>query len=266
MGTLPFISILCPTYGRTGVLAELVECYRRQDYAGRSELVILNDRWSQHLVCTVPGVRVYNQDQRASSLGAKRTMLLHLAAGEAVQWWDDDDIYLPHHLSASAAKWALGEALTPEGQPPAALARLPYEYRYNGVSVELQHAGGVRGYTWRASALETLFPMTQDRGEWSRLLHRAVNLGWIHGEHHNRATCPPSIIQRVATGHARVTTHAPGDISLDADVRTLDGGEPCGEVIIEPRWTQDYLALVRNAALARGVETLARGSDDRTPT
>lgn len=247
------VSILCPTYARTDLLAELVECFVRQDATDcRRELVILNDYAPQQLRCDVPGVRIVNHDVRFRTLGAKRSALLDLADGDLIQWWDDDDLFLPHHLSSSLAKVALGEALRPvpgPDDPPApavAVARLPYEYRYDGVDLTLQAAGGMRGYTWDRTALRSLFPMTEHRGEWSRLVHRAVAVGWLHGPHHDRPTCAPSVIQRV-TGHHRVTTHSPEELTSNAEHRVAAGAEPLDEVLITPRWNQDYLALVRNS-------------------
>jgi hypothetical protein len=105
---LPGVSAICPTYGRptTGrlwFLEQVVECFRRQDYPGPKELVILNDAgcWGQYLQCDVPGVRVVNEDGRYRSLGTKFNRLVELARFDLICPWEDDDISLDWRMSRS---------------------------------------------------------------------------------------------------------------------------------------------------------------------
>ena len=108
------ISCLCPTYGRATALGESLECFLAQDYEPR-ELIIMNDApvpitdvADNRLESYAPGVyrhkaasasvRVYNKPL-FSSLGEKYQAMLSLAAGDYVAHWEDDDLYLPGHLS-----------------------------------------------------------------------------------------------------------------------------------------------------------------------
>ena len=112
----PSISCLCPTFNRAPtylhLLEEAVEAWRRcaMLYPGESELVILNDCPQQVLACQLPGVRIYNTQQRYPTLGQKRNALCELARYEVLAPWDDDDISLPYRLNDSnrALQDALG--------------------------------------------------------------------------------------------------------------------------------------------------------------
>jgi hypothetical protein len=72
-----------------------------QDYAGRKELVILNDMPEQKLVYEHPEVRIINSPKRITPLGKKFNDCLGYCKGEVLFVWDDDDIYLPWRLSYS---------------------------------------------------------------------------------------------------------------------------------------------------------------------
>lgn len=97
--SLPFLSCICITAGRTEHLAEAVACFVRQDYDGESELVILNTLPEQELSCSVPFVTVYNLKQRPESLGAARNIAVAMSSGTHIITFDDDDLYLRNHLS-----------------------------------------------------------------------------------------------------------------------------------------------------------------------
>ena len=97
------IAAVCCTFLRPRQLGHLIRCFECQDYQNR-ELVILDDagqlgpqqgdRW-----------RIYVAGRRFPNLGAKRNAAAELVAGdtEALCPWDDDDLYLPWSLSATAA-------------------------------------------------------------------------------------------------------------------------------------------------------------------
>lgn len=105
------ILCLCPTYGRPRLLRNAVACFEAQDYQDAFLLVLddlgqiepqQSERWE-----------VLSTPNRYRSLPAKyNAMLQHCAqrgeAYDAVAVWDDDDIYLPWHLSAIAAALADG--------------------------------------------------------------------------------------------------------------------------------------------------------------
>jgi len=124
----PAVTCLCPTYGRFERLQDAVACFLLQDYPGPKELVILNDAAEPVILCprlTITAdqylvdahARVINVRDRFANLGAKRQALLEAARTPLVAHWDDDDLYLPWHLTAAVA--ALGVAGV--AQPPPAV-------------------------------------------------------------------------------------------------------------------------------------------------
>ena len=107
--TWPAVTCLCPTHGRFERLRDAVACFLLQDYPGRKELHILSDAAVPLIVCpnlsiaadqylVDAHVRVINVPPRRN-LGQKRQALLETASTDLVGHWDDDDLYLPWHLS-----------------------------------------------------------------------------------------------------------------------------------------------------------------------
>ena len=127
----PPVTCLCPTYGRFAKLRESLACFLAQDYPGPKHLLILSDaamplhlggnfahrhagndtvggRSMDYEVCF--DVSVVNTSG-FSDLGEKRQWLLELAAERfqlaignrqsaiLAAHWDDDDLYLPWHLT-----------------------------------------------------------------------------------------------------------------------------------------------------------------------
>jgi glycosyltransferase involved in cell wall biosynthesis len=91
-------------------LAEAIECFVRQDYpAELRELIVLDDA-SQYGHQRGDGWRVVSLPLRFRTLGEKRNASAALVSPDVDAYcvWDDDDIYLPWHMSAAAA--ALAEA------------------------------------------------------------------------------------------------------------------------------------------------------------
>jgi len=100
----PFFSCICLTAGRTALLEEVIAAFERQDYQGRSELVILNTLPEQQLELSgCDRVHIVNAKCRPLSLGNARNMAINEARGDWFVTWDDDDQYLPNHLSNFAA-------------------------------------------------------------------------------------------------------------------------------------------------------------------
>jgi hypothetical protein len=111
---------LCPTYGRPQLVANALACFLAQDYkGGRTKLLVLDDL-GQYIPTYLGGLfswEVLSVNKRYESLPAKyNAMLVHegiiAQAGKLPTWpgacywdaiavWDDDDIYLPWHLSAA---------------------------------------------------------------------------------------------------------------------------------------------------------------------
>jgi len=98
---LPFLSAICLTAGRPEHLEEAIAAYLAQDYQGPSELVVFNTWPKQQLVLADPHprIRIINCTRRPPSLGEARNMAIEASHGTHIVTWDDDDYYLPHHLS-----------------------------------------------------------------------------------------------------------------------------------------------------------------------
>lgn len=96
-----------PTFGRPQRLIEnSIECFLRQNYADKF-LLILNDdgREVDHLR-PIDRVGMATSPTRFPSLPEKYDYMVELAKSafspHAYVVWDDDDVYLPHHLTAHA--------------------------------------------------------------------------------------------------------------------------------------------------------------------
>ncbi len=99
------IAAVCCTYLRPVQLGHLIHCFRKQDYPARlRELVILDDA-GQYANESGDGWRLVSTAERFATLAEKRNAAARLVTPdtEAVAVWDDDDLYLPWALRASAA-------------------------------------------------------------------------------------------------------------------------------------------------------------------
>jgi hypothetical protein len=98
------ITAICCTYKRSSVLPTAIECFLRQDYPKElRELVVLDDA-GLHGNQEGPGWKIVSIDRRFRTLGEKRNASAALASPDTNAYcvWDDDDIYLPWHISAAA--------------------------------------------------------------------------------------------------------------------------------------------------------------------
>jgi glycosyltransferase involved in cell wall biosynthesis len=100
------IAAVCCTYNRHRLLAEAVESFLRQTHPDK-EMVILDDAglYEPGAADHLPGVKLITTRHRFRTLGEKRNATVALASPDVDVFcvWDDDDIYLPHHMAAAAA-------------------------------------------------------------------------------------------------------------------------------------------------------------------
>ena len=97
---LPFVSCLCPTYRRPKLLENSIACFMAQHYpTDRRELIVLDDAGELENQ-TGNGWQIISIQRRFRSLPEKFNALAGLAQGEILVVWEDDDIYLPHHISS----------------------------------------------------------------------------------------------------------------------------------------------------------------------
>jgi len=109
------VSCVCCTYGRFTFLKRAIACWLNQDY-GHAELIVFNTA-EQPLTLdkSLQGrrIRLINQSRDTmnglpySSLGMVRHDAAAYAAGDVYVCWDDDDLYLPWHLSQGVANLTL---------------------------------------------------------------------------------------------------------------------------------------------------------------
>jgi hypothetical protein len=96
------ICVCCCTYLRPRQLGYVLRCFQRQTYADR-EMVVLDDA-GQYGDQRGDRWRLVSVGRRFASLGEKRNACAALASPDAAAFavWDDDDLYLPWALEASA--------------------------------------------------------------------------------------------------------------------------------------------------------------------
>ncbi len=99
------IACLCPTYGRPELLASSIAQFQAQTHPDK-RLYILDDG-GQYAYAVNDDYELISLKARFNSLPQKYDALAAMAADwkpDAIAMWDDDDIYLPHHLSSIAAR------------------------------------------------------------------------------------------------------------------------------------------------------------------
>ena len=97
---LPVVSCLCPTYRRPELLANSLACYLAQDYPSNlRELIILDDA-GEFRSQDGEGWELISVKRRFRSLPEKYNALAGMARGDVLVVWEDDDVYLPWHISA----------------------------------------------------------------------------------------------------------------------------------------------------------------------
>lgn len=81
------------------LLEEAVESFLRQDFAGESELVIVNDSDKVEYVFSHPRVKIYNVKNRFASIWEKLKFGIEQATYNHVYRLDDDDLLTPWALT-----------------------------------------------------------------------------------------------------------------------------------------------------------------------
>ena len=100
LSPLPPVICLCPTYGRPQhLIANTIACFQAQTYPNK-RLLICDDLGNIAYRNTIPNVLLMQTDQRYRSLPEKYNhMLSQVSVTDGiVVVWEDDDLYLPHHI------------------------------------------------------------------------------------------------------------------------------------------------------------------------
>jgi hypothetical protein len=173
-----------------------------------------------------------NHEARFPSFGQKRQYLLETAPAGLVSFWDDDDIYLPNHLSYSL-EWHR-QFKTPASKHMAQwfdgghrLYRIGGAAFMNTVLADRQVLLDVGGF----DPIHNLTCVS--------MMHRLVRAGHLHGPAHYDDK-PPTFIYRIKDGKHHVSSTAPTEAYSSMDVNA-DLSET-GVVEITPQWNQDYIA------------------------
>lgn len=99
------IAALMPTYGRPRLVANALACFLAQDYPAEKRRLLILDDADQIAPQADVNWEVWSTAKKFPSLPAKYAFLVDRAnewGADAYSVWDDDDIYLPWHLSAHA--------------------------------------------------------------------------------------------------------------------------------------------------------------------
>jgi hypothetical protein len=102
------IAAICCTYKRPEQLETAIESFLRQDYpAELREMIVLDDA-GQYENQSGEGWRLASIPVRFRTLGEKRNASAALVSADVDAYcvWDDDDVYLPWHISAAVAALA----------------------------------------------------------------------------------------------------------------------------------------------------------------
>lgn len=102
----PLVCATCCTYKRPRELGNAIACFLKQDYPRDSRNMMILDDAGQypgmHGREIAPGVLMHSVDARFLTLGEKRNVSVRLSppGTEVIFVWDDDDAYLPWHMSS----------------------------------------------------------------------------------------------------------------------------------------------------------------------
>ncbi len=111
--SLPFVSVLTPTYNRRKFIPAAIRCFRNQTYPhDRMEWIIYDDGTDpvKDLFDAAIASGLTNIRYHAASpgeklpIGAKRNKINELATGDICVCWDDDDYYPPDRIRRAVTR------------------------------------------------------------------------------------------------------------------------------------------------------------------
>lgn len=254
MSQQPAVSCICLTYGRPHVLEEAIDSFLRQDYAGRKELIILNDYVEQTLRFDHPEVQVINCPRRFRTVGEKMNVAVALAAHDLLFVWDDDDIYLSHRLRFSVEQFDPQKGFFKPDQ-----AWLWRQGQLTGPLGNLFHVGscwsrqlfdGVRGYPAEGTGYDLVFEerlAKQFRGSTKPYKIRPEEIYYLYrwggtGSYHMSGF-----------GHYKAGRNVGHDAVASFVQQQVKRGEvEQGEIRLEPHWKMDYQQLAASTIATLG--------------
>jgi glycosyltransferase involved in cell wall biosynthesis len=228
------IAAICCTYKRPNLLAEAIESFLRQDYpAEKRELIVLDDagQYAAETANAFSGVRLITTPYRFRTLGEKRNASAALVSPdvEAYCVWDDDDIYLPWHMSAAAAALAEAEYTIPTilyTDKRDRLERKNNQYLFHG-------AWGFRRKAFEQVCGYPFIQSGQDQGLLQRFKARQLKRA-----DPIQVDSRPSYVYRWHTAHNQHLS------AMGKDGYERLGQQPLNNISkIAPRWSQDWVLL-----------------------
>jgi len=230
------LTAICITYKRPLALEHAIESFLKQDYPNKA-MIILDDA-GQYRNMEGDGWKLVTSPVRYRTIGEKRNASAALAPQDTDVYcvWDDDDIYLPWHMSGIAKAMEHGNFAIPtkcyvkDNHRPISL--VPTGRRYHaawGFTRELFES--VRGYPFVQSGQDLDFRDLAFRNGGAVEVD-PLSLGF-----------EPSFIMRWCQAHS---------LHLSAFGRGQDGYEKLGrgdfyEVHqLIPQWDRDWVKEVQN--------------------
>jgi hypothetical protein len=243
MKLLP-VSCFCSVYGKVHCLPELIYSFLNQDYKGEKELVILNDLSEQNIIFDHPEVRVINSKTRISPLGRKFNVNISHCKYDIISVMEVDDIYLPNHLSYAISHMKDG------------IYHCGNAWVWTGKDIPLHHTGNyfhaTHCYTKELFDKAGRYSETIDNTTLDiDIIVKFQNLIGNYSQSQSKQDI--SYIYRWGVGGY----HASGwgtqinnlsDLASNSINYSISNNiEPTGEIIITPRWNQDYNSLALQA-------------------
>lgn len=255
--TLPSVSVLIPTYARTALLAEAMECFFPMDYKGDIHLVIFNDCIQQKLefhydASTWPtnlkSCLIANAAKRYPNLAAKRQDMLDysrpgsVAPNEVsyIAFLDDDDLMMPWYLDALAA------------HPTAPVIMAKQQFKTDGDTWWIEDVpGGLFMIIRRDVALSVGFHSGLNIGEDNAFRNAVIekvgkqNIVWDPK--------PGYVYRSTVVGGMHISKALNPKAEFDEAMylksvakRMAEGQEPTGTIVLQPMWREDYEEKARN--------------------
>ncbi|MEX2139799.1 MAG: glycosyltransferase [Pirellulales bacterium] len=225
------LAAICCTYKRPALLSEAIECFLRQDYAAElRELIVLDDA-GQYGDQQGDGWRVVSSRVRFRTLGEKRNASAALVSADVDAYcvWDDDDIYLPWHISAAAQALAHSDYTIPT---------IIYTDKINRLERKINQYMFHGAWAFRRRAFEQVagYPFTQSGQDQGLLLR--------FKEAHLRRSDPIQFDARPSYVYRWYTAHSQHLSALGANGYERLGLLPSEHTMsITPHWERDWLAL-----------------------
>lgn len=104
------VTIVCCTYGRhKNLTEEMFESFLRQDYENKKLVVINTHPDPIEFETDYPNIQIVNEPDRFSNLREKMMFSFSFIDTELWGNFDDDDIFLPWHISSLVKAWEVAK-------------------------------------------------------------------------------------------------------------------------------------------------------------